>query len=1112
MKIKLKPVYPVTLLLAAFTSPAAVINWTNTNGGNWSGATNWSGGKVPGAGDDVLIAAAGSYTVTQDVSTTVNSLTLGGASGTQTLTNAGFILNLNTNSVISGSGLLALSGGASLGGAGPLTVNGRLLSDNSNLHAAINVASVGALQLIGSGNHVLWAPLTNAGTINFQGGTLYVQGGSVLNNLASGLFDIQGDLLITANYNVGSIINAGLLRKSAGTGVATNQVPLANSGTLDVESGQIQYSGATTFNGGSVLSGAGANVVVGSLTLNGTFNSQNLVFSSGNVGGAGTLTGTAQWQASQFGSAATLALVVATNATLQLSGGTNHVLWSGLTNLGTIAFQSGTLYVQGGGLVWNAPSGLFDIQGDLLITANYNVGSIINAGVLRKSAGTGVATNQVPLVNSGTLDAQFGQIQYSGATTFNGGSVLSGAGANVIAGNLTLNGTFNSQNLVFSSGNVVGNGTLTGTAQWQASQFGLAATLALVVAPAATLQLSGGTNHVLWSGLTNLGTIAFQSGTLYVQGGGVLLNATGGVFDIQGDLAITANYNIGIITNSGTIRKSAGGGTNLFGVPLLNYGTVDAQAGVVRFLSTYSQTGGRLQFGLTSLTNFGQIQFSQTAPLTGTLGVNLLGGFRPKMGDSFAVISYPAYSGAFTAFDLPPVAAWQTNNSIYGASAVTLTVLNAQPSLAAIPVQTGDEQTSITFIASASDPDAGQTLTFSLVGQPGGASMDPASGSFSWTPTEAQGPSTNTFTVQVADTGSPPLINSQNVTVIVIEVNRAPTIIVPATQTLYELTTLTVTNLATDPDIPTNALTFSLVSAPAGVNLDPNTGVLAWTPTEAQGPSTNTITVAVTDYNPWAINAQHLSATNSFTVYVLESNSPPVLAAIPDMTAITGVLLLYTNSAGDPDLPPNILTFDLVTFPAGMSVDPASGVLSWTPTTAQAQNTNRVTVRVTDNGIPPMSDQKSFSVVVNPLPFLTIALAGTNVVLSWPAYATGFVLEHATNFQHAGAWSDVTNSVAAANGTNHVILGINNLHRWFRLRYGTGTTASPWLSVTLANGSVTLSWPKSADGWNLEYCATLSNNTNAWTRIPPPYATNATACYVSEPSPSGTKFYRLHKL
>ncbi len=1098
-------------LFAASTSPAAVINWTNPNGGNWSVATNWSGGKVPGTSDDVFITAAGSYTVTQNVSATVNSLTLGGASGTQTLTNAGFILNLNTNSAINGSGLLALSSGATVGSVGPLTVNGRLLSDSSILHPVITVASVGTLQLVGSGNHVLWAPLTNAGTISFKGGTLYVQGGSVVNNLASGVFDIQGDLLITANYNVGSILNAGVLRKSAGTGVATNQVPLINSGTLDAQSGQIQYNGATTFNDGTVLSGAGTNTVSANLTLNGTFNSQNLVLSSGGVAGTGTLMGTAQWQASQFGYGGTLALVIAPTATLQLSGGVNHLLWSGLTNLGIIEFISGALHVQGGGVLQNATGGLLDIQGDLTITSSYNVGAITNSGTIRKSAGGGTATITVPLINSGTLDAKSGQIQYSRAITLNDGSVLSGAGTNFVNGSLTLNGTFNSQNLILGSGGVAGTGTLLGTAQWQASQLGQGGTLSLVIAPTATLQLSGATNHLLWGGLTNFGIIEFISGALHVQGGAALQNATGGLLEIQGDLPITSSYNVGAITNYGTIRKSAGGGTATNTVPLMNYGTVDVQTGIVRLQSTYAQTGGRLQFGLASLTNFGQVQFSQSAPLTGTLGVNLLGGFQPKMGDAFAVISYyPAHSGVFTAFELPPVAVWQTNSSIYGASAVTLTVLNAQPALAAIPVQTGDELTAIAFTASASDPDVGQTLTFSLLGQPDGASINPTTGNFSWTPTEAQGPSTNTFSVQVADNGSPPLTNSQSVTVIVNEVNLPPTIIVPPTQTLYELTTLTITNFATDPDIPTNTLTFSLVSAPAGVNLDPNTGVLTWTPTEAQGPSTNTITVAVTDYNPCAVNAQHLSTTDSFTVYVSESNSPPVLAAIPNLTAFPGVLLLYTNSASDPDFPPNILTFNLVAFPAGMSVDPSSGVLSWTPTAAQVPSTNQVIVRVTDNGTPPMSDQKSFSVVVNPLPFLTITKVGTNAVLSWPAYATGFALQQATNLQPF-AWSNVTNTVIVSGGTNRVTMGINGLQRYFRLLYGPGTEAVPWLAVTRSNGSVTLSWSKTAVGWNLEYCATLTNNTNAWTQIPPPYATNATDCYVTEPSPSGTRFYRLHK-
>ena len=49
-------------------------------------------------------------------------------------------------------------------------------------------------------------------------------------------------------------------------------------------------------------------------------------------------------------------------------------------------------------------------------------------------------------------------------------------------------------------------------------------------------------------------------------------------------------------------------------------------------------------------------------------------------------------------------------------------------------------------------------------------------------------------------------------------------------------------------------------------------GVITWTPTEGQGPGTNTITTVVTDNG-----VPPLSATNSFEVMVTEVNSAPVL-------------------------------------------------------------------------------------------------------------------------------------------------------------------------------------------------------------------------------------------
>jgi hypothetical protein len=251
---------------------------------------------------------------------------------------------------------------------------------------------------------------------------------------------------------------------------------------------------------------------------------------------------------------------------------------------------------------------------------------------------------------------------------------------------------------------------------------------------------------------------------------------------------------------------------------------------------------------------------------------------------------------------------------------------------------------------------------------------------------------------------------------------------VPPAQTLDELTTLSVTNLAADTDLPANTLRFTLVSAPPGVNLDPNTGVLTWTPTEAQGPNTNTITLAVADNG-----APPFSVTNSFTVAVLESNVPPVLAPIPDLSAIQDVPLLYTNSATDADLPTNHLTFDLISSPPGMTVDATTGVLSWTPSAAHVPSTNLVTLRVTDNGQPARNDVKSFSLVAYPLPFLTITRLGTNVVLSWPAYAAGFTLQQAAGLQPPVFWDDMTNAVFLESGMNRVTNRADALWRFYRL-------------------------------------------------------------------------------
>src|SRR6185503_10782666 len=164
---------------------------------------------------------------------------------------------------------------------------------------------------------------------------------------------------------------------------------------------------------------------------------------------------------------------------------------------------------------------------------------------------------------------------------------------------------------------------------------------------------------------------------------------------------------------------------------------------------------------------------------------------------------------------------------------------------------------------------------------------------------------------------------SFTVTVAADLVNNAPVLTVPTNQLINELSTLVVTNTATDADVPQNTLTFKLVSAPSGMTLNTNTGVLTWTPAEDQGPSTNLIAVQVTDNG-----LPSLSATNSFTLTVNEVNSAPVLPVQGPRTISELTLLTVTNAASDVDWPANGLTYQLVNPPAGASIA-ANGVINW---------------------------------------------------------------------------------------------------------------------------------------------------------------------------------------
>ncbi|HRT57530.1 MAG TPA: putative Ig domain-containing protein, partial [Candidatus Paceibacterota bacterium] len=252
----------------------------------------------------------------------------------------------------------------------------------------------------------------------------------------------------------------------------------------------------------------------------------------------------------------------------------------------------------------------------------------------------------------------------------------------------------------------------------------------------------------------------------------------------------------------------------------------------------------------------------------------------------------------------------------------------------------------------------------------------------------------------------------------------APVLPGQADVTVAELETLVVTNTASDADLPANGLTYSLVNAPAGASIDAQ-GVITWTPTEEQGPSTNLLVTVVTDDGTPA-----LSATNSFVVVVEEVNSPPVLSVVPDVVLTGAVHLILTNAATDPDMPMNSLAYELLVGPPGATIDD-EGIISWPPAPDQVPSTNLFTTVVWDDGLPPLSATNTFTVTVRPDPaqeppvIQSIEFLGGEVRIRWTAAAgVRYRLEYKDDFTVTN-WTPAEPEIVA---TEELVTVTNVLH------------------------------------------------------------------------------------
>jgi len=191
---------------------------------------------------------------------------------------------------------------------------------------------------------------------------------------------------------------------------------------------------------------------------------------------------------------------------------------------------------------------------------------------------------------------------------------------------------------------------------------------------------------------------------------------------------------------------------------------------------------------------------------------------------------------------------------------LTVTEVNSPPTLEVLADVTVPEGAAWSITVRAADSDLpAQALAYVLKANPPGMALDVSTGELRWTPLESQGPGTYPVTVSVAD--SIGATAERSFTVTVTELNQPPQVAAWADQRIVFGQMVSLKMDVTDADLPANRLTYRIVGGPTNLLLADD-GLLTWTPTRNQAPSTNQISVAVSDGT--------VSVTNSIRVEVFE--------------------------------------------------------------------------------------------------------------------------------------------------------------------------------------------------------------------------------------------------
>ncbi|HET7017644.1 MAG TPA: hypothetical protein VFI65_27220 [Streptosporangiaceae bacterium] len=633
--------------------------WTgNGDGSSWTVAANWSAG-VPQNGESVAIGPV-KNTPTPHVVGMPSGLSLKDL----TLTNS------------------SLDGGAA-------TITGNFTwsvaqSDTGSLDAPLTVK--GSATIKGAGRKDTFAPLTFAGATEVSGGLVLTEDtGPAITN--TGTFTLKPGAEIEALaccVSLYQFINSGSLRMAAPGSATLAAMDLHDNGTisvgkgstLQVTGGPVELSKSVGVTGsGTVDFDLGASVALASQT---SIASGATLQLNGNARFTGTGSFTGSGHFAWTGGAIEGNLDVAKTVSTAISG-------KGLKNLTSVTRKPVLLSLHGkttfkgpglisvgiakivnSGTLTEFPGAL--VQGLACCVSPsqiVNTGTLVVPGAKKGIAGIGLLDlkdqGSISVGKGSTLHVTVGPVEFKAGVGVSGGGTLEfdassavtlakkvsiGSGTTVqLTGESTLNGTgsfIGSGHLLWTGGSIQANldvgKSITTTISGPLTKFLQTLTSKPVLVTLhgkTTMTGSGPLEMGSAATLANLGAMTLHSGTAIL---GLACCVAPDHFANGGTLVIAASPgNTGItnmtFANTGEVKLVNGTFT------VSGTGYHQAKSGVLAMTATGTMAGK----------NYGQLIVEGPAALAGTIRVTSGGSFKPKAGQTLAVLQYETRTGKFTA-------------------------------------------------------------------------------------------------------------------------------------------------------------------------------------------------------------------------------------------------------------------------------------------------------------------------------------------------------------------------------------------------------------------------------------------------------------------------------